>query len=103
MWIPVELSWRLNERHYGALQGLNKLETAVEYGEEQVLIWRRSYDIRPPALTPDDPRYPGSDPRYRNLPKQDIPLAPTTCPTTALITPTPYGSWTVGQLLWLLR
>ena len=75
MWIPVELSWRVNERHYGALQGLNKLETEVEYGEEQVLIWRRSYDIRPPALTPDDPRYPGSDPRYRNLPKQDIPLA----------------------------
>lgn len=74
MWIPVELSWRLNERHYGALQGLNKLETALKYGEEQVLIWRRSYNIRPPALTSDDPRYPGFDPRYRELPKQDIPL-----------------------------
>ncbi|HKX52468.1 MAG TPA: 2,3-diphosphoglycerate-dependent phosphoglycerate mutase [Nitrosospira sp.] len=74
MWSPVELSWRLNERHYGALQGLNKLETALKYGEEQVLIWRRSYNIRPPALTPDDPRYPGFDLRYRDLPKQDIPL-----------------------------
>jgi len=74
MWIPIHLSWRLNERHYGALQGLNKAETASKYGEKQVLIWRRSYDIRPPALTPDDPRYPGFDPRYRNLLPSDIPL-----------------------------
>jgi 2,3-bisphosphoglycerate-dependent phosphoglycerate mutase len=74
MWIPVHLSWRLNERHYGALQGLNKLETALKYGEEQVLIWRRSYNIRPPALTPDDPRYPGFDSRYDDLSPQDIPL-----------------------------
>jgi len=73
MWIPIHLSWRLNERHYGALQGLNKAETASKYGEKQVLIWRRSYDIRPPALTPDDPRYPGFDPRYRNLLPSDIP------------------------------
>lgn len=74
MWIPVNLSWRLNERHYGALQGLNKAETAAKYGEQQVHIWRRSYDIHPPALTIDDDRYPGFDPRYRNLAKQDIPL-----------------------------
>ena len=74
MWIPVNLSWRLNERHYGALQGLNKAETAAKYGDEQVHIWRRSYDIHPPALTLDDERYPGFDPRYRNLAKQDIPL-----------------------------
>src|SRR5687768_17667346 len=58
MWIPVNLSWRLNERHYGALQGLNKLETALRYGEDQVLLWRRSYDVRPPALLPEDERYP---------------------------------------------
>ncbi len=74
MWIPVSLSWRLNERHYGALQGLNKLETALKYGEEQVLIWRRSYNVRPPALAQDDARYPGFDPRYRDLSPQDIPL-----------------------------
>src|SRR3954447_19933649 len=67
MWIPVEHSWRLNERHYGALQGLNKSEMAARYGEEQILIWRRSYDVPPPALTKDDPRYPGNDPRYREL------------------------------------
>ena len=59
MWIPVHRSWRLNERHYGALQGLNKSETAAKFGEDQVKIWRRSYDIPPPALTPDDERYPG--------------------------------------------
>lgn len=65
MWIPVYRSWRLNERHYGALQGLNKAETAEKFGEQQVKIWRRSYDIRPPALEKSDPRYPGNDPRYR--------------------------------------
>ena len=74
MWIPVYRSWRLNERHYGALQGLNKAETAEKYGEQQVLIWRRSYDVRPPALQKDDPRYPGNDPIYSNLPLEDIPL-----------------------------
>jgi len=74
MWIPVHRSWRLNERHYGALQGLNKAETAAKFGEDQVKIWRRSYDIPPPALTSDDPRYPGHDPRYRNLTPQELPL-----------------------------
>jgi 2,3-bisphosphoglycerate-dependent phosphoglycerate mutase len=74
MWIPVYNSWRLNERHYGALQGLNKAETAAKYGEDQVLIWRRSYDIRPPALEKKDLRFPGNDPRYLNLNPQDIPL-----------------------------
>ncbi len=74
MWIPVHRSWRLNERHYGALQGLNKAETAEKFGEAQVKIWRRSYDIPPPELTPDDERYPGLDPRYANLSKQELPL-----------------------------
>jgi 2,3-bisphosphoglycerate-dependent phosphoglycerate mutase len=74
MWIPVHRSWRLNERHYGALQGQNKSDIAVKVGEEQVFIWRRSYHVRPPSLRKTDPRYPGNDPRYRNLPKKDIPL-----------------------------
>ena len=74
MWIPVYRSWRLNERHYGALQGLNKAETAAKYSEEQVLIWRRSYDVRPPSLEKTDERYPGNDPIYRDLAKEDIPL-----------------------------
>jgi 2,3-bisphosphoglycerate-dependent phosphoglycerate mutase len=74
MWIPVHRSWRLNERHYGALQGLNKAETAAKFGEDQVKIWRRSYDVPPPVLTPDDPRYPGHDPRYKNLSKEELPL-----------------------------
>jgi 2,3-bisphosphoglycerate-dependent phosphoglycerate mutase len=64
MWVPVEKSWRLNERHYGALQGLSKAEMASRYGETQVLVWRRSYDVPPPALEPNDPRYEGKDPRY---------------------------------------
>lgn len=74
MWIPVERSWRLNERHYGALQGLNKAETAAKYGDEQVLVWRRSYDTPPPALEKSDPRYPGKDPRYKHLSEADLPL-----------------------------
>jgi 2,3-bisphosphoglycerate-dependent phosphoglycerate mutase len=74
MWIPVHRTWRLNERHYGALQGLNKAETAAKFGEDQVKIWRRSYDIPPPALTSDDERFPGHDPRYRNLTPQELPL-----------------------------
>jgi 2,3-bisphosphoglycerate-dependent phosphoglycerate mutase len=74
MWIPVERNWRLNERHYGALQGLNKSETAKKYGDEQVLIWRRSYDTPPPALEPTDERYPGNDPRYASLTKDELPL-----------------------------
>jgi 2,3-bisphosphoglycerate-dependent phosphoglycerate mutase len=75
MWIPVEHSWRLNERHYGALQGLNKAQTAAKYGDDQVLIWRRSYDVPPPALEESDPRYPGTDPRYRHLSPSELPLA----------------------------
>jgi 2,3-bisphosphoglycerate-dependent phosphoglycerate mutase len=74
MWIPVQRDWRLNERHYGALQGLNKAETAAKYGEKQVKIWRRSYDIRPPALDEADPRSPANDPRYKDIPKQQVPL-----------------------------
>lgn len=73
MWIPVHRSWRLNERHYGALQGLNKAETADKFGEAQVKIWRRSYDIQPPALAADDPRFPGFDPRYQDLDPKDLP------------------------------
>lgn len=75
MWIPVVRHWRLNERHYGALQGLNKAETAKEYGDEQVLIWRRSFDIAPPKLKKTDKRYPGNDPRYKYLGKNEIPLS----------------------------
>ncbi len=74
LWLPVERSWRLNERHYGALQGLNKAETAEKHGDAQVKIWRRSYDIPPPALTVDDPRYPGRDRRYAGLAPADLPL-----------------------------
>jgi 2,3-bisphosphoglycerate-dependent phosphoglycerate mutase len=74
MWIPVVRSWRLNERHYGALQGLNKAETAAKFGNEQVHLWRRSYDVRPPALEPDDPRFPGHDPRYQDVLKDELPL-----------------------------
>lgn len=74
MWLPAPRSWRLNERHYGALQGLNKAEMAEKYGEKQVLIWRRSYDIQPPALTPDDDRFPGKDRRYADLDPKDVPL-----------------------------
>jgi len=73
-WIPVNRSWRLNERMYGGLQGLNKSQTAEKHGEEQVKIWRRSYDIPPPAITPEDPEYPGKDPRYAHLKKEQIPL-----------------------------
>ena len=75
MWIPVFRSWRLNERHYGALQGLYKSKLAAELGEEQVLIWRRSYDTPPPTLKTSDPRYPGNDKRYEDLESKDIPLA----------------------------
>ena len=74
MWLPVDRCWRLNERHYGALQGLNKAETAKKYGEDQVLIWRRSYDIPPPPLEITDERYPGNDPRYASLTNDEIPL-----------------------------
>jgi len=87
MWIPVHRSWRLNERHYGALQGLNKAETAARHGEAQVKIWRRSYDTPPPPLTPDDERYPGRDPRYANVPPQDLPLTESLKDTVARFLP----------------
>ena len=74
MWIPVEKSWRLNERHYGALQGLNKAETAAQHGDAQVKIWRRSYDIPPPPLEASDPRHPSRDPRYAALDPEELPL-----------------------------
>jgi 2,3-bisphosphoglycerate-dependent phosphoglycerate mutase len=74
MWIPVIRDWRLNERHYGALQGLNKAQMAEKFGEKQVKIWRRSYDVRPPALEESDPRNPAKDPRYKELKKDQIPL-----------------------------
>lgn len=74
MWIPVYRNWRLNERHYGALQGFNKAETAEQQGADLVKLWRRSYDVRPPALTPDDSRYPGDDPRYADLTEEELPL-----------------------------
>jgi 2,3-bisphosphoglycerate-dependent phosphoglycerate mutase len=73
MWVPVHRSWRLNERHYGALQGLNKAETAAKHGEQQVKLWRRSYDVRPPALEPADPRFPRRDRRYAELGDQELP------------------------------
>ena len=72
-WIPVKKSWRLNERHYGALQGLNKAETAAKHGDDQVLVWRRSYDIPPPALEANDPRQPKFDPRYKDVDPKDLP------------------------------
>lgn len=75
MWIPVEYSWRLNERHYGALQGLNKADTAKRFGEDQVLIWRRSYDVKPPALEETDERYPLHNPRYREVNEHNLPLS----------------------------
>ena len=87
MWIPVEKSWRLNERHYGGLQGLNKAETAERHGEEQVKIWRRSYDIPPPPLTPDDERHPSRDPRYASLDPRDLPLAESLKDTVARFLP----------------
>ena len=94
MWIPVEHSWRLNERHYGALQGLNKAETAKRFGEEQMLLWRRSYDIRPPALEKTDERYPGHDPRYRGLDERDLPLTECLKDTVERFLPYWHGSIT---------
>ena len=75
LWIPVIKVWQLNERHYGALQGKNKAAAAKEFGEEQVMIWRRSYTARPPAVTPDDERFPGNDPRYRDIDEADLPCS----------------------------
>ena len=87
MWIPVHRSWRLNERHYGALQGLNKAETAAKHGEAQVKIWRRSYDIPPPPLTPDDERYSGREARYATMKLDEIPLTESLKDTVARFLP----------------
>jgi 2,3-bisphosphoglycerate-dependent phosphoglycerate mutase len=87
MWIPVERSWRLNERHYGALQGLNKAQTAERHGAEQVKIWRRSYDIPPPPLEPNDPRHARFDPRYQRLAPHEIPATESLKDTLARVLP----------------
>ena len=87
MWIPVHKDWRLNERHYGALQGLDKAETAAKFGMEQVQIWRRSYDIPPPPLERDDERWPGRDPSYRDLKPEQIPLTESLKDTVARFLP----------------
>jgi 2,3-bisphosphoglycerate-dependent phosphoglycerate mutase len=87
LWIPVVKSWRLNERHYGALQGLNKAETAAKHGEAQTKIWRRSYDIPPPPLAPDDERHPARDPRYATLQPDELPLTETLKDTVARFLP----------------
>ena len=87
LWIPVQRSWRLNERHYGALQGLNKSETAARHGEAQVKIWRRAYDIPPPPLTPDDERHPSRDRRYRGLTAAELPLTESLKDTVARFLP----------------
>ncbi len=97
LWIPVQRTWRLNERHYGALQGLNKAETAAKFGEEQVKVWRRSYDIPPPPLEKSDDRFPGHDPRYRDV-------APTDLPTTECLKDTvarflPYWHETIAPAI----
>jgi 2,3-bisphosphoglycerate-dependent phosphoglycerate mutase len=88
MWIPIHHSWRLNERHYGALQGLNKAETMQKYGEKQFMLWRRSYDVPPPPLTEDDERWPGRDPRYKGLSRDELP--PTECLKDTLTRFLPY-------------
>ena len=97
MWIPVQNSWRLNERHYGDLQGLNKSEMAAKFGEEQVLIWRRSYDVPPPALKPDDPRSPKNDPRYKDMDPKDIPL--TECLKDTVARFLPYWKETIAPTI----
>ncbi|MEO7156640.1 MAG: 2,3-bisphosphoglycerate-dependent phosphoglycerate mutase, partial [Vicinamibacterales bacterium] len=87
LWLPVERSWRLNERHYGALQGLNKAETAARHGNEQVKIWRRAYTIAPPPLALDDDRHPSRDLRYANLTPQDLPCTESLSETVARFLP----------------
>ncbi len=87
LWIPVTKSWKLNERHYGALQGLNKAETAAKHGEAQTKIWRRSYDILPPPLAADDPRHPSRDPRYQGLTASELPLTESLKETVARFLP----------------
>jgi len=97
MWIPVMNSWRLNERHYGALQGLNKSESAAELGEEQVRLWRRSYDVPPPALKPDDPRHPCHDPKYARLHPRDLPA--TECLKDTIDRLLPYAQENIGPAI----
>lgn len=97
MWIPVYNSWRLNERHYGALQGLNKSEMAAKFGEEQVLIWRRSYDVPPPALEKTDSRFPGNDPRYKDLDTRDVPA--TECLKDTVARFLPYWHDTIAPII----
>jgi 2,3-bisphosphoglycerate-dependent phosphoglycerate mutase len=87
MWLTVNRSWRLNERHYGDLQGLNKAETAAKFGDEQVLVWRRSFDVPPPPLSPEDERHPGRDRRYADLPPEDLPLTESLKDTIARFLP----------------
>lgn len=97
MWIPIYRSWRLNERHYGALQGLNKAETAEQYGAEETNLWRRSFDVRPPPLTRDDPRFPGHDPRYVDIPAQEVPL--TECLKDTIERLLPYGKEIIAPMI----
>jgi 2,3-bisphosphoglycerate-dependent phosphoglycerate mutase len=97
MWIPVVRNWRLNERHYGALQGLNKAETAELHGEEQVKLWRRSYDVPPPALDTADPRYPGHDRRYADLTSEELPLTESLKATVDRFVP--YFEQTIGPMI----
>ena len=96
-WIPVVKHWRLNERHYGALQGLNKAETAAKFGDEQVLVWRRSYDVPPPALTRDDERNPAHDPRYSTLLPEELPL--TECLKDTVLRVVPYWQMEIAPQL----
>lgn len=86
-WLPVEKNWRLNERHYGALQGLDKAETAAKYGDDQVKLWRRGFKITPPELTKDDSRYPGNDPRYANLQPSELPVTESLATTIKRVVP----------------
>ncbi|MCC6483554.1 MAG: 2,3-diphosphoglycerate-dependent phosphoglycerate mutase [Armatimonadetes bacterium] len=97
LWIPVYKSWRLNERHYGDLQGLNKAETAARFGDEQIKIWRRSYDVPPPALDPSDDRYPGHDPRYQSLSDEELPL--TECLKDTVARFLPYWHETIAPVI----
>jgi 2,3-bisphosphoglycerate-dependent phosphoglycerate mutase len=97
MWIPVIRNWRLNERHYGALQGLNKTETAKKYGDEQVKIWRRSYSTQPPALEMNDERFPGNDPRYSDLTEDELPL--TECLKDTVARFVPYWEDTIAPII----
>jgi 2,3-bisphosphoglycerate-dependent phosphoglycerate mutase len=97
LWLPVYKNWRLNERHYGALQGLDKAETAAKYGDEQVFIWRRSYDVPPPPLIPEDPRFPGRDPRYAELTPKELPVTESLKSTVARVLP--YWHGTVAPII----